>query len=214
MATAPILTRREAVVESVRRSIILGECAPGQRLPEVSLAAELGVSRPTVREALIRLTHEGLCVQEPHRGFSVAHLDAGAIRDLTQTRVTLDLLAAHSISGNNARVQALQDEWAIYLAAATDPDPLAQHLAHVAFHRGLWAASGNDTLRRLWPTLESLSTLVLAQDQAMRANPGRATAMHGRIVDAITAGDAVGIEAAFDAHTRQSAEEFIVSQGQ
>ncbi|MEK9809172.1 MAG: GntR family transcriptional regulator, partial [Candidatus Nanopelagicales bacterium] len=52
-------TRREIAAQGIRRAIILGDLAPGQKLREVALAAELGVSRPTLREALLLLTHEG-----------------------------------------------------------------------------------------------------------------------------------------------------------
>ena len=193
----------------MRRAIILGELQPGQKLREVALAAEIGVSRPTLREALMRLTHEGLCLQEPHRGFSVAHLDPAAIRNLTETRLLLDVLAAQAIAGDPARIAELDQAWSSYVDHGQDPDPLAQHAAHVAFHHALWQASHNDTLLKLWPTVESLSTLVLAQDQAMRADPDRAVAMHGRIVEAIRSGDRSSIESALGEHTRQSAEEFI-----
>lgn len=212
-APAPeVRTRREVAVDAVRRMIILGEMAPGQKLREVALAADIGVSRPTLREALLRLAHEGLCEQEPHRGFSVARLDASAIRDLSETRLLLDRLAAVAIAGDAERRAELTQAWDDYRLRAQDPDPLAQHEAHVAFHRATWQASHNDTLIRLWPTVESLSTLVLAQDQAMRSDPSRAIAMHGHIVSAITSGSPEAIDAALVAHTRNSAEEFISSR--
>jgi|DEB0MinimDraft_3_1074331.scaffolds.fasta_scaffold22778_2 DNA-binding GntR family transcriptional regulator len=207
-----VRTRREGAAAAIRRSIILGQVEPGQKLREVALAAELGVSRPTLREALLLLTHEGLCEQEPHRGFSVATLDEQAVRDLAETRLTLDRLAAVTIAGDPAKCRELAQAWAAYEAAGHNPDPLAQHLAHVEFHRAMWAASHNDTLTRLWPTVDALSTLVLAQDQVMRGDPGRAVHLHGRIVDAVASGSSDAIEAALNAHTRQSAEEFIASR--
>lgn len=207
-------TRRELAADGVRRAIILGDLAPGQKLREVALAAELGVSRPTLREALLRLTHEGLCEQEPHRGFSVARLDATAIRDLAETRLLLDRLAATSIAHEPDRLAELDAAWATYETFGSDTDPLTQHAAHVAFHRAMWSAAHNDTLNRLWPTLESLSTLVLAQDQAMRGDPQRAIDLHGAIVTAIASGSMEQIDVALNAHTRQSAEEFITSRVQ
>jgi DNA-binding GntR family transcriptional regulator len=70
----------------VRRAIISGDLHPGQRLREVALATELGVSRPTLREALRTLAQECLCEQEPHRGFAVARLDAGALHNAERAR--------------------------------------------------------------------------------------------------------------------------------
>lgn len=202
-------TRREIAADEIRRSIILGQLEPGQKLREVALAVELGVSRPTLREALLLLSHEGLCEQEPHRGFSVAKLDPQAIRDLTETRMLLDRLAATTIAEDPAKLDELTDAWSVYQCTGPDADPLEQHRAHVAFHRAMWAATHNDTLMRLWPTLESLSTLVLAQDQAMRRDTTRAVALHGELVTAIESGSAARIDQALVAHTRLSAEEFI-----
>jgi DNA-binding GntR family transcriptional regulator len=208
-----VRTRREEVVDAVRRAIIAGDLHPGQRLREVALATELGVSRPTLREALRTLAQEGLCEQEPHRGFAVARLDAGAIRDLSETRLVLDRMAVEGIwAGGDSAIREAEDAWSAYTRA--DSDPLEQHLAHLALHRALWEASGNSMLMRLWPVAESMSTLVLAQDQAVRSNPERARDVHGELMDAIRSRDPQRLEAALDEHTSRSAEEFISLRGE
>jgi DNA-binding GntR family transcriptional regulator len=67
---------------------------------------------------------------------------------------------------------------------------------------------------RLWPVAESMSTLVLAQDQAVRSNPERARDVHGELRDAIRSRDPQRLEAALDEHTSRSAEEFISPRGE
>lgn len=203
------LGRRESAIEAIRRAIILGELRPGQKLREVALAAEIGVSRPTLREALQYLAQEGLCTQERNRGFSVAELDAGAVRDLAETRWVLDRMAMGCIGQDADRLAAVDAAWEEYAGQARQADPLTRHTAHVQFHRALWEASGQSTLLRLWPVLESLSTLVLAQDQALRADTDRAVATHRQMVQALHSGDPERMDAALAEHTRRSAEEFL-----
>ena len=211
-----VRTRRQEAADAIRSAIISGELQPGQRLREVALAGELGVSRPTLREALRTLVQEGLCEQEPHRGFAVASLDAEAIRDLTDTRLVLDRMAIDGIWASPDGVEIggmalVEQAWSAYVQAA--PDAVSQHLAHLALHRALWQASGNSMLMRLWPVAESMSTLVLAQDQAVRRDPERARAVHGALIDAIRSRDPEALEAALAEHTSRSAEEFLALRG-
>ena len=206
-----VRTRREEAADAIRRAIISGDLQPGQRLREVALAAELGVSRPTLREALRTLVQEGLCEQEPHRGFAVASLDAEAIRDLTDTRLVLDRMAIEGIWASADGMDLVEQAWSAY--AEADPDDVSQHLAHLALHRALWQASGNSMLMRMWPVAESMSTLVLAQDQAVRRDPGRALAVHASLIDAIRSRDPEALDAAMAEHTRRSAEEFLTLRG-
>lgn len=206
-----VRTRREEAADAIRRAIISGDLQPGQRLREVALAAELGVSRPTLREALRTLVQEGLCEQEPHRGFAVASLDAEAIRDLTDTRLVLDRMAIDGIWASPDGMDQVEQAWSAY--ADADPDAVSQHLAHLALHRALWQASGNSMLVRMWPVAESMSTLVLAQDQAVRRDPERALAVHAVLIDAIRSRDPEALDVAMAEHTRRSAEEFLSLRG-
>ena len=206
-----VRTRREEAADAIRRAIISGDLQPGQRLREVALAADLGVSRPTLREALRTLVQEGLCEQEPHRGFAVASLDVDAIRDLTDTRLVLDRMAIEGIWADPDGMDLVDHAWSAY--ADANPDAVSQHLAHLALHRALWQASGNSMLMRMWPVAESMSTLVLAQDQAVRRDPDRAFAVHAALIEAIRSRDPQALDAAMAEHTRRSAEEFLTLRG-
>ena len=209
--TPAVTPQREAVVTYIRRAVVLGTLKPGEKLREVKLAAALGVSRPTLREALNLLVQDGLLVQEPYRGFSVTWLDPGALRDIARTRVPLDMIAIGGIleDATGRRMGTVREAWATFERLALDPDPLVQHEAHLAFHHGLWTASENAMLLRLWPVTEALTTIALAQDQAARADPRRACALHRDLVDAILSGDLPRIEAQLTRHTVDSAEELL-----
>jgi DNA-binding GntR family transcriptional regulator len=212
-ALAPVasVSRREAVLAQIRRGIVVGALRPGDKLTELSLAADLQVSRATVREALGQLAQEGLVVSEPYRGLRVADLDAAALRDLAGTRAALDDLAATAIlaDASGRRLDAVRAAWAAFEATAFDDDPVVRHEGHLAFHRAVWSAAENVVLDQLWPVIQAHITIALAQDQAVRHDPERSHRLHHDLVDALESGDAARVRTAFREHTITSADELI-----
>ena len=205
------VSRRDAVMNEIRRAIVLGALKPGEKLTENRLSASLSVSRPTMREALTQLAQEGLLIQEPYRGLRVADLDAKAIIDIARTRVALDMLAAEAIlaDASGQRLQIVRNAWDDYNRLPIDADPVTAHESHITFHRRIWEASENSLLIRLWPVTEAHLTIALAQDQATRHDPRRAHDVHERIVDALVGGDLDQVRAALVVHTIDSAEELV-----
>ena len=212
-APAPVasVSRREAVVAQIRRGIVVGALRPGDKLTELALAADLHVSRATVREALGQLDREGLVVSEPYRGLRVADLDAAALRDLARTRVALDDLAAGSILADptGGRLDAVRDAWVAFEATAFDADAAVRHDGHLAFHRAIWSAAENVVLDQLWPVIQAHLTIALAQDQAVRHDPERSHRLHRALVDALESGDEARVAVTFREHTLTSADELI-----
>ena len=82
LAAAENMSLREAVYQTLRRAILTNKLQPGERLMELRLADELGVSRTPVREAIHLLERESLVVQEPHRGVIVAQITLKQLRDV------------------------------------------------------------------------------------------------------------------------------------
>ncbi len=74
----------------LRELIVTGELGDGDRINEVHLARELGVSRTPLREALSNLSAEGVVESKPRRGFFVAPLDVAELADLYAMRALLD----------------------------------------------------------------------------------------------------------------------------
>lgn len=205
------VSRKDAVGIEIRRAIILRRLRPGDKLTETQLATSLGVSRPTVREALNQLAREGLIVQEPYRGLRVADVTEEQIRDIAVARVGLDMLAIDAILADRTgrRLEIVEAGWRQFERFAFHPDPVVQHEAHLAFHRQIWAASENYLLLKLWPVTESHITLAIAEDQTARDDPERAHRVHEQLMNAIRTGDRETIHAAFVAHTVQSADELV-----
>lgn len=88
------LTLADKVEARLREQIVQGDRPTGSRLNEVEIAADLGVSRGPVREALQRLAHHGLVNLESHRGAFVRSLDLGEVRELFEMRIALECEAA------------------------------------------------------------------------------------------------------------------------
>ena len=85
---------RELVCENIRQAIIDGTFSPGERLMEIQLADEMGVSRTPVREAIRKLEQEGFVVMIPRRGTYVADISIKDITEIYEIRISLDILAA------------------------------------------------------------------------------------------------------------------------
>ena len=94
---APVRTQ---VVESLRGAILDGRLAPGRRLVEKDLCQMLGVSRPSVREALRALEAEGLISSIPNRGPVVTELTPEDAASIYQVRGALESLAAELFTIN------------------------------------------------------------------------------------------------------------------
>lgn len=208
-------SRRDAVINEIRRAVVTGRLAPGTRLTEARLADELGVSRPTVREALGQLARDGWVAHVPYSGMTVASLSEQDIRDVAELRTTLDLLALRSIYADPSgeRVARVSAAWTQLDQDARDADPLVRHDAHVAFHRALWEASDNAMLVRLWPAMEANLTLAIAEDQAARPDPQRVRASHRALLEAILSRDLTRAQRALIEHTVENAEQLVALLG-
>ena len=86
---------RDVVFENLREAILEGKLEPGQRIMEVQLAEQLGVSRTPVREAIRKLELEGLVVMLPRKGAYVADMSLKDIIDVLEIRSSLEGLAAY-----------------------------------------------------------------------------------------------------------------------
>ena len=85
---------RDVVFENLRGAIVEGRLKPGERLMEVQLAEQLGVSRTPVREAIRKLELEGLVVMLPRKGAYVANMSLKDLIDVLEIRASLEGLAA------------------------------------------------------------------------------------------------------------------------
>ena len=205
------VTRRDAVLSELRNAILTGRLAPGDRIKEVQMAKELGVSRPTLREAIYQLIHEGLLIQEVYKGITVAGIDAAAISDIAVVRAALESIAAKAIAGDKdpAPREAVRKAWAAYEEAAQSGDPAREFEAHQELHRTIWFESGNTMLQRIWPIVATSVNLALSTDVVARGDAQRNLRMHRELVEAILDNRHRRIDAAVRDHIQISASELL-----
>lgn len=203
------VTRRDAVLTELRDAILTGRLAPGDRLREVQLSKELGVSRPTLREAIYQLIHEGLLVQEDFKGVTVAALDRGTINDIAVVRTALESVAAKTIASIDSleTQERLREALASYERAAHGGDPSEENEAHLRLHETIWIESGNSMLGRIWPIVSSPTHVALSTDMASHAGDiDRNLRMHRKLLDAILSKDEARIEETVREHIENSAQ--------
>lgn len=191
-------TRCDDIVDAIRRAILRGDLSPGQRVTEARLTEQLGVSRPTLREALRQLVHEGWLAQEPFKGVRVMEPDVGQLLHVAKVRVSLEALAVE-LCGQRPQ-EDLEKELRPLLqglaAAVKSEDTLLVHEMHARLHGQIYRSSGNPILARIWSTLDAQVGQSLALDQAVRPNLKRILREHEVMVNALLDGD---VEVARDA---------------
>ena len=204
---------REVVCETLRDAIRKGTLKPGERLMEIQLAEELGVSRTPVREAIRKLELEGYVIMMPRRGTYVANLSIRDVNEVFEIRTSLDSLAsglaAERITDEELeRLQRLLVAIGGYIEA-NDMEKIVE--TDTEFHDLLYQASRNSRLVGIIFNLREQLTRFRSTSMAF---PGRLKATleeHRRIVDAIAQGDVAEAQAAAEYHMEKSEQTLLQS---
>jgi DNA-binding GntR family transcriptional regulator len=205
--TGPI--RADSVVdlayERIRSLVVEGEILPGARLGQVELAEQLGISRTPVREALRRLTGEGLVEFLPNRGFRAAGLGLDEVLRRLEVRLLLEpgiaRLAAERRTGEHlAELEAAIEREE---AAATR---IAAHDASREFHLVLARATGNPELVSVFGSLwiVEIGRRLLAARAATSDWQGVDASEHRALAAAIRARDGDRAAALMADHVREA----------
>lgn len=142
------LPLRDVVFNTLRRAIITGEFAPGERLMEISLANRLGVSRTPVREAIRKLELEGLVIMIPRKGAQVAKITEKSLRDVIEIRCVLEEFAA-SLACERITPEGrenLKDAHENFVEAVKNGDILDIVEKDERFHDAIFQATSNERL--------------------------------------------------------------------
>lgn len=198
------------ITRQLRDEIIDGVRAPGSKLVEREIAAELGVSRIPVRDALRDLVTEGLVTPRPRSWAVVRQFSAADIADLIEVRSAFETLAFRlaaaraTRSGLEQLAAVLDREW----QAARAGDARTARRAAADFHDVISELTANDLLQELHRTLRSRLRWLLVQHDDLI---GVATE-HQALYDAIAARDADTIETLVAEHLRSSSRLAIQAQ--
>ncbi len=189
----------DIIADGLARRIVLGELPPGRKVGQDLVAAEFRASHVPVREAFRRLEARGLLVAEPRRGVRVAPIDPAAVREVTEMRAALEVLALRHGAKRLARADIEAARLAIAEGEASD-DLIVWEEANRRFHRAIIAACAMPRLLLAIDDLHQASArFLLATWKDLDWQP-RSDAEHRAIVATIETGDIEGATALLRDH--------------
>jgi DNA-binding GntR family transcriptional regulator len=197
------------IADQLREAVMSGVLPQGSQVGEVNLAAQLGVSRGPVREAMQRLVQEGLLRSVSHRGIFVAALTDVDVRDIYDARHAIESAAIRAIMRrpDAAKVARKLDPLVTRMAAAAARgDAAALSRGDLAFHEVLVAQSGSVRLQRMASTLLVETRMCMSALAGTYIAPLHLAEEHAQIARAIRSGDEAGALAILDDHMRDAVE--------
>lgn len=149
------LPLRDVVFQTLREAILRGELKPGERLMELQLAAQLGVSRTPIREAIRMLEQEGLAVTMPRKGAEVAKMTLKGMEDVLEIREALDILACQLACERitDELLVTLEEKKKAFEVSLQTKDVKVIADADISFHDVIYEATGNPKLIALLSNL-------------------------------------------------------------
>lgn len=180
------------IARSLRTAIAEGELPPGTQLGEAALARELGVSRGPLREAMQRLSQEGLLVGRRNRGLAVVDLTPESIEDMYLLREALETAAVRTIlrRGGAEAAGARLDEAVDGMTRFADrPDGPEMTAADLDFHRALVGHAHSEHLSRILKSVMVETSMCLHAMSTTYTSADERIEEHRAIARAVSAGD-------------------------
>jgi len=183
---------RELVLDAIRSAIMDGTLQPRERLMEIQMAEELGVSRTPIREALRKLELEGFIVMVPRKGAYVSDLSFKDIADVFEIRAALEGLAA-GLAAERITEEELEEMERLLVEkreAITNDDIKRLVEVDTSFHELMYKASRNE---RLGTIISNLREQIQRFRLTSLSYPGRnkeSLEEHKKIAEAIQSRDA------------------------
>ncbi len=178
---------REIVFETLREAILSGKLEPGERLMEIQLAEEMGVSRTPVREAIRKLELEGFVVMIPRKGAYVAGISHKDVTDVFEVRAALEALAAGLAAerATDEEIEKLDRSLLAYSEQTNKQDIDGIVESDTGFHELLYKCSRNERLQSMITLLREIIQRVRTVSLSQPGRSKDAVEEHRQIVDAI-----------------------------
>jgi DNA-binding GntR family transcriptional regulator len=187
--TGPVQLARKAEAE-LRSLIIRGELLPGEKIRQVELAAQVGVSRSPLREALRTLESEGLVTYETNRGYVVSRLRMEELAEIYRLRILVETEMMAHLRKPGPDVIARLKSWVDQIEDAINRgDFNGTTAAYREFHLEVFRLSGLTVFlretQRLWKMTDSYNAAHIMPPTIAR----RIVRDHRQIIRALTGGD-------------------------
>lgn len=195
----------EQVADIIRRRIVRGELAQGDRLTEEGVAEEFGVSRGPVRDAVSLLVYEGLVESRRPRGIYVRGLTLDDIEQLYSLRGALEQLALRRALMAGAETWRPVGEHVERMERAADASNHAEfYRADVDFHSAFYELAGHSRLLATWrqyePTFKALLEVTINHDEDLHES----AESHRALYELILGGDADRVADALADHLERA----------
>ena len=197
----PTTRLAEYAYSTIRNDILAGRFGPSGRVVQDDVARRLRISRTPVREAIVRLEHEGLVTLLPRRGAVVNRVTPQDILDIYEVREELERLAVRLAArkGHPYDVRALRQ--LLRKMERISPTRVAEYYKlNRAFHIQMAAASANrpliSALESLWDQAVNFHMFSMYSTEEMR----HMVSTHEVLVDVAEKDDAAAIELAVSQH--------------
>jgi DNA-binding GntR family transcriptional regulator len=156
MGRLQALTYVDQVIDVIVSRAALGKILPGDRINELDLSRELGISRAPIREAFRSLVVQGVVESVAYQGVRLSPLSALRVRQVNEVRFELEKLAMRTLAESqhiDALIKTLGDILEDMKAAARKEDTLALVTLDADFHEATMRAADNPVLLRFWQML-------------------------------------------------------------
>jgi DNA-binding GntR family transcriptional regulator len=198
---------RSQTVGNLRDAILTGRFEPGERLVEAELCRLLGVSRPSVREALRQLEAERLVVITPFKGPAVARIDWPEARQIYEVRALLEGQAAFLFAERASKedVAAMGEALKRFERAARQDDAAGRLVHTDAFYRVMLDGCGNGVIADLLTGLNARINFLRARSMSQQGRSKDSARELGRILSAIAGRNPEKARAACIEHVARAA---------
>ena len=185
------MSLRDAVYETLKEAILTGELAPGERMMEIPISEQLGVSRTPVREAIRRLQEDRLVIIQPKCGAKVADITEKSVRDALAVRMTIEEMAVRLAARNPSDevIRRLKEVNAAILEAVNDQDIEGIFARDKELHRIICEATENQVLTRVTDFLDDLVLRYRIEYVRCIEDCGQLTVEHAALIEALEQGD-------------------------
>jgi DNA-binding GntR family transcriptional regulator len=202
----------QLIADQLREQILQGTFRPGEQINESELANRLRTSRGPVREAVQRLSQEGILVNHRNRGVFVLELSVDDVKEIYAVRKAVESAAAKALLDSDP--EQIKDTSEVLKGIIKD---LAKQVAvsdwqeiarlDMQFHISFVAGAGNSRLLRIYETLAAESRMCILNLEVSYPRIDVLVEEHQNLLDLLEKGDREGLLEGINQHMEKAVED-------